>query len=168
MNNATGYFGRAGGSDGKAVATKVHYIKPNGKVACGYKPHKTFQFQFCAHGINYPYIECKGCRAWVRDIEQSRKDQGIEKEKEKAMKVKLSGVEKDVVLVLPDGREIEVQYRNYEGDKKTGEGATVDFILPSPHPVYNFLGSDLKPSKKAKGFRKATNVLEADQLTIVL
>jgi hypothetical protein len=81
------------------------------------------------------------------------------------MKVKLTGVEKDVVLVLPDGREIEVQYRNYEGDKKTGEGASIDIVLPAPTAVNCYQGVEMKPAKQWGGGEKKSHIRLADQLT---
>ncbi len=64
--NSTGWFGRPSPvPGGTGIATNVHYVKPDGKVACGYKPHKTMEFQWCSHGLNFPYLECKGCKKWV-------------------------------------------------------------------------------------------------------
>ena len=64
--NATGYFGRASGGGHKALATKVHYVKSDGKCACGYKPHKTLKFQWCADDVAYEYIDCPRCRKLLK------------------------------------------------------------------------------------------------------
>ena len=60
----TGWFGRASKKGQKGCHTKVHYTR-DGKPVCGHKPHKTMQFQFCAHGFQYTWVECKGCRDWL-------------------------------------------------------------------------------------------------------
>lgn len=84
------------------------------------------------------------------------------------MKVKLTGVEKDVVLVLPNGREIVVQYRNYEGDRKTGEGASVDVILPAPTAVNCYRGVGLTPADALGKDKRHSHIRLADQLTMIL
>lgn len=68
--------------------------------------------------------------------------------------------EQDITIVLPNGEEILVQYRNY--DKESGP--SVDFILPTPMPVNCYRGTELKPAKPIK---KSRNVLMADQLTLI-
>ena len=58
----TGYFGRATENGHRAMATKVHVVDDFGKPICGYKPHKTMQFQWCAMGVRLPYVECPKCK----------------------------------------------------------------------------------------------------------
>ena len=157
--NATGYFGRAGGSDGRAMATKVHYVKPNGKVACGYKPHKTLSFMFCANGVHWPYITCKTCKGEVSGVEK------IKKESEKAMSestinIGKKVVEKDVVIVLPNKEVVRIQYRRYDDD-----GPSLDILLPEPMPVNNFIGSEMKPAKALSKGKQ--HIRQADQITLV-
>lgn len=54
----TGWFGVPGAGEG----SKVHVL--NGEVClCGWRPDAGMQFQFCASGIRFPYIECAGCKA---------------------------------------------------------------------------------------------------------
>ena len=79
--------------------------------------------------------------------------------------IKIAGktVEEDIVITLPDGREVLVQYRNYEGDNK-GNGASLDIILPKPMNVYNWIGTEMKPAKIVG----AKEIHLADQLCIPL
>lgn len=58
-----GYFGRPFNFKHKSLSTKTH-IFINGKVLCGYKPHKTLKFQWCAIDIknNLYYVECGKCK----------------------------------------------------------------------------------------------------------
>jgi len=63
----TGYFARAtenrrGYHQHSAKHTKVHILKSNGVCLCGYRPHKTMSFQWCANGIVLEYVECDRCR----------------------------------------------------------------------------------------------------------
>lgn len=57
-NIATGYFGVPGSSKGRFT---VHVIN-NGKPLCGWKPRSDMAFQWCAHGVQWTYIECDRCR----------------------------------------------------------------------------------------------------------
>jgi hypothetical protein len=75
-------------------------------------------------------------------------------------------VEQDIIVVLPDGREVTLQYRNYEGNDR-GEGASLDILLPKPMLVYNWIGSDMKPAKNLKG-KGYEGQHVADQLCIPL
>jgi hypothetical protein len=52
---ATGYYGIPGKHGGK-----VH-LDIEGRPACGSRIHKDSRFQWCAHGIQISYIECKHC-----------------------------------------------------------------------------------------------------------
>jgi len=77
--NATGYFGRPSEHGQKAMCTKVHYVKQDGTVACGYTPHPSMKFQWCANAIHWDYIECAGCKAWIRkQVDQLKKVEHIE------------------------------------------------------------------------------------------
>jgi len=51
----TGWFGR------EHRNTQVHILKQNGVCLCGYRPHKTMKFQWCANGVHLPYVECDRC-----------------------------------------------------------------------------------------------------------
>lgn len=60
-----GYFSRAFNFKHKSLSTKTHIVN-NNKVLCGYKPHKTLNFLWCAFlsdGIdNLQYLECNKCK----------------------------------------------------------------------------------------------------------
>lgn len=56
-----GYFAR---SD---KWTKCHVTK-NGKCLCGYKPHETMEFQWCAGFIILGFIECPKCKKMAGEI----------------------------------------------------------------------------------------------------
>ena len=71
-------------------------------------------------------------------------------------KVKIADKDTDIILVLPDKREITVQYRV--------EGPSVDILLPEIMPVYNWAGVEMKA---AKAFKKSQQEVRlADQLCI--
>lgn len=53
----TGYYGIPG-----KVGGKVH-IHFNGHPVCGAKIHPLAEFQWCANGIRYEYLECEKCEA---------------------------------------------------------------------------------------------------------
>jgi hypothetical protein len=55
-----GYFGRPFNKDHKSFTTKTHIVE-NSKVLCGYKPHKTLEFLWCAYN-NLDYVECDKCK----------------------------------------------------------------------------------------------------------
>ena len=57
----TGYFARASEEGHNACETMVHVVSDN-KALCGYRPHKTMQFCFCAGGVYLPYVKCKKCK----------------------------------------------------------------------------------------------------------
>lgn len=61
----TGYFARATEKGHKAAWTKVHLVR-DGKPLCGYKPHKTMQFQWNSNGVHLPYVECDKCKENIR------------------------------------------------------------------------------------------------------
>ena len=62
-NMQTGYFARASGEPKgcREIVTNVH-VTENGKSICGYKPHETLRFQWCAHGVVYNYVDCQTCK----------------------------------------------------------------------------------------------------------
>lgn len=66
----TGYFARA--SDNRS--TLVHVTK-DGKSLCGYRPHKSYTFQWCAMSIHFPYISCEVCKrkAYALEVAQLTK-----------------------------------------------------------------------------------------------
>jgi hypothetical protein len=70
---ATGYFGVPGSSRGNFT---VHAITDGGKPICGWHPRKNMEFQWCAHGIRWPFLECDGCKERARTIFKSA---GIER-----------------------------------------------------------------------------------------
>jgi hypothetical protein len=53
----TGYYG----IPGTCRVTQVHLIL-GGRPVCGYRPAKSQEFQWCAHGIQLYYLECPRCR----------------------------------------------------------------------------------------------------------
>ena len=69
---STGWFGRASEQGHSAKSTKVHLLV-NGKPVCGYKPHKTMQFQWCASSIMNSYIECSECKEKATEYEYKDK-----------------------------------------------------------------------------------------------
>lgn len=73
--------------------------------------------------------------------------------------------EQDIYIVLPDGRQVTVQYRNYEGDTATGSGGTLDVVLPEIMAVTNWEGSDMKPAARVN---RQDHVRDADQIMVVL
>ena len=75
-------------------------------------------------------------------------------------------IEHDVTIRFPGGQEWLIQYRNYEGDAKTGEGASVDLILDHTRPVYNWKGEEMKAARAVR--KSEPHVRKADQLCIVL
>tara|TARA_Y100000034_G_scaffold123484_1_gene170298 strand:+ start:414 stop:641 length:228 start_codon:yes stop_codon:yes gene_type:complete len=58
----TGYFARASGEGGREISTNVHVTHDNDKPICGYKPHPTLRFQWCANRLVLHYVECVKCR----------------------------------------------------------------------------------------------------------
>ena len=58
----TGWYGipsREGGS--------VHVLSlVTNRPLCGMKPHRKAEFQWCAHGVNFSYVECKRCNERAR------------------------------------------------------------------------------------------------------
>ena len=72
--------------------------------------------------------------------------------------------EHDIVIRLPGGKEWLLQYRNYEGVRKTGAGASVDLLLDDHYAVYNWTGSEMEPARKVK----ASHIRRADQLCVIL
>jgi hypothetical protein len=59
MNVSTGWFGQPGRG---GRSTKVHVLKEDGTCLCGYKAHKSFEYQWCASGINLEYVDCTTCK----------------------------------------------------------------------------------------------------------
>lgn len=71
----TGWFGRPSGKGTSARCAQVHVANPkSGRALCGYKPHPTMKFQWCAPGIVLHYIECPRCltRAKTRMVKELR------------------------------------------------------------------------------------------------
>ena len=84
--------------------------------------------------------------------------------KNATVKIPAVAVEHDVIIQFPGGREWVLQYRNYEGDPKTGRGASVDLLLDDHYPVHNWIGTEMNPARK----EKAQHIRRADQLCIIL
>ena len=62
---STGWFGIPGKVPPANV--KVHVFQDDiGKTLCGWTPSREHQFQWCAHGINLPMIDCSKCRATAK------------------------------------------------------------------------------------------------------
>jgi len=71
---STGYFARATENGHRAKSTKVHLVQ-GGQGLCGYVPHPTMRFQFCAAFPVLAYVECPKCKQIYMD-----KVAGISKE----------------------------------------------------------------------------------------
>jgi hypothetical protein len=52
-----GYFG----SEKTQKRTNVHALDKDGKVVCGYKPSKSYTFQWCANSVQTGVVDCKKC-----------------------------------------------------------------------------------------------------------
>lgn len=162
--NSTGYFGRPSPvPGGTGISTNVHYVGADGKPVCGYKPHKTMEFQWCSDGLNFQYLECKGCKEWAKNREKSKINKDTDKEitmSDKTIKIGPKVVEKDITIELPNGEEVVVQYRAYDEES----GPSLDIILPKPMPINCYRGSEMKP---AKAVGKSGNVRNGDQITLI-
>ena len=73
--------------------------------------------------------------------------------------------EYDVRIVLPNGVEWLMQYRNYNGDLDTGEGGSVDLLLDRKRPVYNWAGGGMGAARATR--KSEPHVRKADQLCFV-
>ena len=63
----TGYFARPFNYSHRSKATIVHIVNNDNKPICGYKPHKTMQFQWTHLSVDLMYVECKKCKQkWAR------------------------------------------------------------------------------------------------------
>lgn len=77
--------------------------------------------------------------------------------------------EQDIILVMPNGKEVIIQYRNYGDEDSQGYPCAtpcIDIILPENCPVSNWEGSDMKPATAC--CKKSPEVRMADQLCIPL
>lgn len=74
------------------------------------------------------------------------------------VRVQLAPNDTDVIVKFPNGKEVNLQFRV--------EGPSIDINLPENLYVYNWLGSDMKPAKKAP--KSGQEVRMADQLCIPL
>ncbi len=52
----TGYFG----VPGKETRSKVHIVEQD-KPACGVRIGPKAEYQWCANGVNFAYLDCKRC-----------------------------------------------------------------------------------------------------------
>jgi len=62
-----GYFARAHEDGHSARRSKVHVINDD-IVLCGYKPHETMKFQWCAGMTTIDYVECNICKQKLNKI----------------------------------------------------------------------------------------------------
>ena len=60
----TGYFGVPGSARGNFT---VHVVARTGPI-CGWRPRKEMQFQWCANGIQWSFIECDSCKRAARKL----------------------------------------------------------------------------------------------------
>lgn len=58
----TGYFG----VPGTFRSTVVHAVDENRVGICGYRAHKSYEFQWCARGLYENYVECRTCLRLIR------------------------------------------------------------------------------------------------------
>lgn len=65
-NLATGFFGVPGSARGNFT---VHAVRGRDPI-CGWRPRQEMEFQWCAWGIHFDYLECEGCRSKAREIAQ--------------------------------------------------------------------------------------------------
>lgn len=61
---ATGFFGVPGSAKGNFT---VHAVD-GGKTLCGWHPRKNMEFQWCAHGIRWEFLECESCKKQARPL----------------------------------------------------------------------------------------------------
>ena len=59
----TGWFGIPGGPE--SASTLVHTVS-NGQPTCGTRVGARQQFQWCAYGIHYEFLECGRCKVIAR------------------------------------------------------------------------------------------------------
>lgn len=57
----TGWYGRASEHGRRAISTKYTHVVKDGRPICGYRPHPTMQFQFCAGYLCLEYVNCPTC-----------------------------------------------------------------------------------------------------------
>lgn len=74
------------------------------------------------------------------------------------VRIHLAAADADIVLRLPNGEEITLQWRT--------EGPSLDVLLPTPMHVYNWKGVDMTPAKAVS--KKQPEARIADQLCIPL
>ena len=58
----TGYFGNS--KTGRATKTHIIYDDTKRPV-CGVKFTHCTEYQWCSPGINWSYVECRGCKDWL-------------------------------------------------------------------------------------------------------
>ena len=61
-----GYFAKERGSIGKQWT--IVYILKNNKPICGYSPNQNMQFQRCANGVEFRYVECEKYRTKISKL----------------------------------------------------------------------------------------------------
>lgn len=60
----TGYFG----VPGTIAKGKVHIIDESSKPVCGSVVGPKAEFQWCANGIFFSYVDCAHCQSWYNRI----------------------------------------------------------------------------------------------------
>jgi hypothetical protein len=73
-------------------------------------------------------------------------------------------VVQDIILKLPDGKTITLQYRNYAGTEQECN-YSIDLVLSQETNVYNWLGTGMVPAPTIG--RNATHIHNADQICII-
>lgn len=68
QNMSTGYFG----VPGTERTTNAHVRKNDGQCLCGYTPHPSYEYQWCAHGIQEDYVECKKCKDKIISLKEKK------------------------------------------------------------------------------------------------
>ena len=70
-----------------------------------------------------------------------------------------NAIEWDAILVMPDEREVCIQYRNY------AEEPSIDIILSKPLLAHSWLGADMRTAPRVKG--QPAHVRLVDQICLV-
>jgi hypothetical protein len=65
----TGYFARPTERGMNEKVSSVHLVCGQHPI-CGYKPHRTMRFQFCANFPFDEYVKCPKCKEILRDARE--------------------------------------------------------------------------------------------------
>lgn len=69
---ATGYFG-VPGSQRVKDQTKVHFVDGDDRPLCGARVRRGMEFQWCAGGFSWEYVECVNCQRAAQDVSPWRR-----------------------------------------------------------------------------------------------